>query len=451
MKRDTRVSRRTFVQRSASAAALASMPSIVSSRAVFGQESGKPALLGGEPAMKGEMPEWPVIGDSDREYFKDALERKAWCRLYDDIATQFEEAWAKSLGAKYAIGVVNGTNALYAGLNAVGVEPGDEVIVPPYTFVATVNAVVQQFALPVFADSDIETFQIDTDSIEGRITDNTKCLLPVHFGGMPVDMDGIAALSQKHGIPVVEDACQSHFGEWKGKCVGGLGDVGCFSHQSTKILPCGEGGSAVTNDEAVYNKLHAFQNNGRDPVTGTRDGYIHQGSNLRITEYQAALLLTQLERLDDQCKLREANADYLTEMLAEVPGVEPAKMYDGCTRNTYYLYMVRVIPEQIKGLSKNQFLKALREEGVGAWSGYRPLNKEPFLKTMLESRGYRRLFSEKRLKDYWEQNECPKNDVLCEQGFFMPHNHLLGTKEDMEKIAMAVKKIYHHADALKNA
>lgn len=424
------------------------MPAIVAANAVHAQVD-KPAILGGEPAHTGDFPDWPLIEDSDRSRWKDALERKAWCRLYDDITTTFENQWAEANGAKHAIGVVNGTNAIYAALNAVGVEPGDEVLVPPYTFMATVNAVFQNYALPVFTDSDKESFQMDAANLEQYVNKNTKSILPVQFGGNMVNMDPLMETAKKHNLSVVEDACQSHFAEWKGKKAGAIGNIGCFSHQSTKILPCGEGGSVITSDEKLYDKLHAFQNNGRDRKIGTRNGILHQGTNLRMTEYQAALLIAQLERLEDQCKRRAENADYLTAMLNEIPGIKPAKMYDGCTRNTYYLYMLRIVPEEFKGLSRSQFTNAIRKEGVPMGGGYQPLNKEPFVKTMLESRGFKKIYSEQRLKEYWENNHRPENDILCEQGMFMGQEPLLGTKEDMEKIALAVKKVYDYADEIK--
>lgn len=434
--------RRTFLKTST-----LSVPMIVAANAVHAQAE-KPVVLGGKPTRTEGFPDWPIIEDTDRKRWIDSLERKAWCRLYDNVTTTFEQQWAEANGAKHAIGVVNGTNAIYAALNAVGVEPGDEVLVPPYTFMATVNAVFQNYALPVFVDSDKESFQFDAKKLESYINPNTKCILPVQFGGNMVDMDNLMTTAKKHNLSVVEDACQSHFAEWMGKKAGAIGDVGCFSHQSTKILPCGEGGSVITSSEDLYDKLHAFQNNGRDRTRGTRNGIEHQGTNLRMTEYQAALLIAQLERLEDQCKTREANANYLTSILNEIPGIKPAIMYKGCTRNTYYLYMLRIVPEEFKGLSRAKFINAIRKEGIPIGGGYKPLNKEPFIKTMLDSRGFKKIYSEQRLKDYWDQNHCPENDILCEQGMFMGQEPLLGSKSDMEQIAEAIKKVYEYADEI---
>jgi perosamine synthetase len=183
------------------------------------QSVSKPAILGGTPVRSEPFPAWPVIDKIDEDRFLDSLRKKEWCRLSGNITTSFEEKWASLLGAKYETGVVNGTNAIYAALYALEVGPGDEVIVPSYTFVATVNAVIQQFALPVFADTDIETFEMDVKKLDSVMTENTRCLLPVHLGGNVANMDAIKKVSAERGIPVIEDACQAHYAEWRGKKV----------------------------------------------------------------------------------------------------------------------------------------------------------------------------------------------------------------------------------------
>ena len=186
-----------------------------------------------------------------------------WNRLDGDCARQFEETWAATLGAKHCLATANGTSALIISLNALGVGPGDEVIVPPYTFVATINAVLMQHAIPVFVDTDPETFQIDARKIEAAITERTRCILPVHLGGSPADMDTILEIGRKHNLPVVEDACQAHLAEWRHRKVSTLGALGCFSFQASKNLNSGEGGAILTNDTDLYNVCQSFHNNGR--------------------------------------------------------------------------------------------------------------------------------------------------------------------------------------------
>lgn len=445
--KSNRLNRRSFIKTTTttvgSTLAVTSMirPSI-------SQDQSTPALLGGEKAVKDKFPEWPQITELDETKFMDSLRRKAWCRLYDDITTTFENEWGDALGAKHVVATVNGTNSLYAALYAVGVGPGDEVLVPPYTFVATVNAVLQQFALPVFVDTDPDTFQMDVSSIEEKITEHTRCILPVHLGGTMAEMDKILEIAKKHDIPVVEDACQSHFAEWKSRKAGAVGDIGCFSFQSTKILPCGEGGACVTQSDELYDRIHAFHNNGRDRKLGVPNGYLHQGTNQRMTEFQSALLLAQLTRLEEQCALREKNADYLTQLLSEVPGIRPSGCYDGNNRRTYYLYMLHYDKDEFHGLPIDRFIKALREEGVSCGKGYSYLNNHPFLKTMLESRWFKNIYSEERLKTYWDNNHCPKNDKLSEEGIFMSQTCLLGSTSGLDQIADAFKKVRRHAKKL---
>lgn len=438
------IHRRSFIQ-STGAAALA-FPSLVSTAAT--QPQGKLAVLGGDPVRKQPFPRWPIIASNDEESILDALRRKEWCRLYGNLTTTFEKSWAEKLGIKHALGLTSGTGSLYGGLHAVGIEPGDEVILSPYTFIATLNVVIQHYALPVFSDTDLETYQMDAKSLESRINENTRCILPVHLGGNVADMGEIMAVAKKHNLAVVEDACQSHCAEWGGKKAGCIGDVGCFSFQATKILACGEGGAAVTDSDAIYDKLHAFHNNGRDRVTGTKDGYIHQGTNLRMTELQAALLNAQLTRFDEQVKKRIENADYFSQLLKDVPGIKPAKKSPGATRSTYYLYMVDYDKEAFGGLSKNQFIKAINEEGIPCGGGYKPLNKEPFLKTLIDSKVYKKIYPEQQLKTWRERNECPQNDKVCERGIFFSQEVLLGSKQDIDQIIEAMMKVHANKDAL---
>lgn len=446
---EERCTRRRFIRTTTSAAGAAlAVPTLISSQAL-GKEYAKPAALGGEPVRKKPFPSWPFHEEVDEKYVLDALRKDKWSRLRGDTTAEFEKKWAELLGTKYVTGVVNGTNALYASLDALNVGPGDEVLVPPYTFVATVNAVVQQFALPVFVDTDPETYLMDATLLEEAITEHTRCILPVHIGGSVADMDTILKVAKKHDLPVIEDACQAHFAEWRGKRVAGLGDTGCFSFYASKNLPCGEGGAIATNREDLLDKFHAFHNNGRDRLTGTRHGYEYQGSNLRMTEFQAAVLLAQLSRFEEQCRLRERNAKYLTELLEEVPGIGATRMYEGCTRNAYHVYMMRYDSTHFAGLSRSKFVNALWKEGIPCGSGYRPLNKEPFIEKTLNSRAYQNIYSKERLQRYRKNNHCPQNDRVCrETGIFMMHWLFLGTKKDVEQIAEAIMKIQAHAEAL---
>jgi dTDP-4-amino-4,6-dideoxygalactose transaminase len=437
------VSRRTFLG-AASAAAVASGASAADR---------KPALLGGKPVREVSWPEWPKVTAADEQILMEVLESRQWFRgVSGRYAKRFEEEYARLTGARHCLATANGTSALWTSLNALGVGPGDEVIVPPYTFVATVNVVLLQHALPVFVDTDPATFQIDARKIASAITDRTRAIIPVHLGGSAADLDAIFAVAAKRKIPVIEDACQAHLAEWKGRKVGSLGDTGCFSFQVSKNLPSGEGGAVLTNNDEVIERCFTFHNNGRGRKTESYNfSYFANGANLRMTQFQAALLVSQMQRLEEQSKLREENAAYLTGLLREIPGIHPARIYEGCTRNAYHLYMFRYDKQQFAGLPRGVFLKAMEAEGIPCSGGYTPLNKEPFLKNVLASRAYRTIFPSARLKGWEEHNLCPANDRLCEEAVWLTQNMLLTGKSDMDQIAEAVRKIQGQAAALRKS
>jgi perosamine synthetase len=385
-------SRRQFSKTMASAAA-AGIAGTRALEAFRGSSAEPPALLGGKPVRTQPFPSWPIVGQNDEQPWREVLAGDKWCRLDGNRAVRFEAAWAGALGAKHCLATASGTTALFTTLNALGVGPGDEVIVPPYTFVATINVVMLQFALPVFVDSDRTTFQIDANKIEAAITPRTRAIVPVHLGGSPADMDKILEVAKSHRIPVLEDACQAHLGEWRNKKLGTLGVAGCFSFQASKNLNSGEGGSIVSNDDDLMQVCRSFHNNGR----GSGDhafSYVRNGSNHRITEFQGALLEQQLTRLEAQSETRTKNAHYLTRQFGEIRGISPARLYEGCTRSAYHLYMFRYDSEEFAGLPRQKFIKALAAEGIPSSSGYGPLNKEPVIENIPRSRHYRKCFSE---------------------------------------------------------
>ncbi len=405
-----------------------------------------PALLGGKPVRSAPFPSWPRVAANDDRAWPQVLHKGKWCRLDGAYASQFEKTWAKTLGASLCYATASGTTALFAVLNALDIGPGDEVIVPPYTFIATVNVVLLLHALPVFVDTDPETFQIDARKIEAAITPRTRAIMPVHLGGSPADLDAILDIASRHKLAVVEDACQAHLAEWKNRKVGTLGSAGCFSFQASKNLNCGEGGAIVSNDQNLMDRAESFCNNGRG--TGMLSGYVRNGSNQRITEFQAALLNEQLTRLEAQAATRDKQARYLTRQLQDIPGIQTARLYPGVTRSAYHLYMARYDPEHFDGLPRAQFLKALQAEGVPCDGGYTPLNKEEFLDNTLRSRAFQRIYSASELDGYRSRNQCPANDALCQQAIWFFQTMLLGEQSDMDDIVRAVGKIRAHASEL---
>jgi dTDP-4-amino-4,6-dideoxygalactose transaminase len=268
--------------------------------------SGRPAILGGPAVRTAPYPGWPVHADLESRALEDVIASGRWNR--GPQVERFEREYARLTGAAHCLATANGTAALITTLTALGVGPGDEVIVPPYTFVATINAVLLRHALPVFVDTDLETFQIDARKVASAITARTKAVMPVHLGGAAADLDTILAAAAAGGVPVVEDACQAHLAEWRGRKVGSLGRAGCFSFQASKNLNSGEGGAILTSDATLHDACFRFHNNSRGPAAaGSTDfSYRGVGANMRLTEFQAALLLAQMTRLDDQARRRDA-------------------------------------------------------------------------------------------------------------------------------------------------
>jgi perosamine synthetase len=408
----------------------------------------KPALLGGPKAHPSNFPSWPLTGKPEENGLLDVLHSKTWGRLNGQAVSKFENEYKAITGARHCLGVSSGTNALYTALGAMDLGPGDEVIIPVYTFIATYNVVVLNYALPVFVDTDIETFQIDASKIEAAISPRTKIIMPVHIGGSPADLDTVLDIGEKHSIPVLEDACQAHMAEWRGKKVGTLGLAGAFSFQSSKNLNCGEGGALLTNDDRFAERCYNFHNQGRN-VPDANDPYRPtRGSNLRLTEFQGNLLLAQMGRLADQTLRRTENAAYLTELLDDIPGIHPAKLYDGVTKSAYHLYMFRYDKEAFMNMDREKFMEALRAEGVPCSGGYNAMNKEKYVTDLANNKHYLNIYGQKTMQDWLEKSHCPQNDQLCEQAIWFTQTMLLGSKKEMEQIAEAILKIKAHAKEL---
>jgi dTDP-4-amino-4,6-dideoxygalactose transaminase len=413
------------------------------------KKADKLAVLGGPPVRTKPFPAWPVWDKGAEEHVLSIFRSGNWWRGGGNTVSQFEEKYAKLLGAKRCLCTVNGTNSLMTALHVLDVGVGDEVIVSPYTFIATYNVVLCSNALPVFADTDPETFQINPDKIEEKITENTRAILPVHILGFPVDMDRISAIAKKHNLVVIEDACQAWLAEWRGKKVGTIGDLGCFSFQNSKHLPCGEGGAVVGNNDEIMDIAVSYHNCGR-PYGGIKatSGYPIVGTNLRMTESQAAILLSQIKRLEADTQRRTENADYLTSRIKDIPGIVPIKLYEGTTRAVYHLYPFRYIKEQFNNVPRNKFLEALRAEGIPCSGGYGPQYRDGLIESALNSKNFQRAFSAQRLQQYRQELNYPENDRLCEQAVWLTQNLLLGPKSDIDDIANAILKIRENADKL---
>jgi len=443
------VSRREFLATASTGVVAAMAASPLAGAQVLSQKAGKLALLGGQPVRTRHWPPWPVWDRTAEDDILAVLRSGNWFRGQGTRVTEFEKRYAALLGAKGCLATASGTTALITALHVLGVEAGDEVIVSPYTFVASYNVIFMVKALPVFADTDPETFTINPARIEERITERTRAILPVHILGLPAAMGPIMEIAAKHGLVVVEDACQAWLAEYKNQKCGTLGTLGCFSFQNSKHLPAGEGGAVVGNDEGVVDRCHAFHNCGRGHGSYLPPGSNPvRGTNFRMQEFQAVILMSQMKRLEKDAEAREQNAQYLTSRLQNIPGILPYKLNPGATRAVYHLYPFRYKQDSFNQVPRQKFLEALNAEGIPCSGGYGPANKDGLIEEGLNSKSYQRLFSKERLERYRQENVLPQNDQLCREAVWFTQNMLLGTRQDMDDIADAIEKIYHNRDKL---
>ncbi len=444
------LNRRHFIQQAGilgSGIALSGLPTLT----IATQEGGKPAILGGARAYQGGFSHWPIYDKTEENALVAVLNSNRWGRLNGAVTANFETEYAKLLGVGHSLGVSSGTAALTTILGALDIGPEDEVIMPIYTFIATYNVIVLNYALPVFVDTDINTFQIDANKVESAVTRNTKAIMPVHIGGSPANIDQFMEIGRNTNVPIIEDACQAHLAEWRGKKVGSFGLAGAFSFQSSKNLNCAEGGAVTTNDENFARLCYTFHNQGQGG-TGTSygTGAGTRASNLRLTEFQSSLLLAQMTRFEGQVRVRDENARYLTRLLDGIPGIEPAKLYEGTDRSAYHLYMFRYLKEHFNGLSRAQFMKALSAEGIPCSSGYTSMNKGDYVKSLASNRHYLKIYGKRKMNRWVEENQFPQNDLITEeQGIWFTQTMLLGSRENMEQIAEAIRKIQKYANELK--
>ena len=394
----------------------------------------KLALLGGAPLRPADKPwqHWPIFDDIERQALLEALESGKW--FYGDRVKVFEKAFATFQKAEHCISVNSGTAAAEVAVQALGLEPGDEVIVPPYTFIATATAVARMGAVPIFVDVD-ESWCTNPELIDLAVTARTRAIMPVHFGGRICDMDRINALASERGLTVIEDACHAWGGTWHGRGAGTLGKAGFVSFQASKNISGGEGGAIVTNDGAFADLCRSLTHCGRMAGKAWYEHYT-LGTNARITELAAALLCAQLTRADAQLERRVDAAAFLNRELADVEGVTPQPDDPRITRRAYHLYCFRLDPEAF-GCSRAQFLKAAEAEGLSFSPGYpMPLYRQP-------------VFLESRFGPDYGVAQCPVAEDLCARSaVWLHHRFLLGSEEDWADIAAIVRKIKANAAKL---
>jgi len=428
---------------------------------------GKLAIKGGMPVRTKPFPSWPIHDEQEVKALTEVARSGKWWRGAYSAAElgaekvsgrskveEFEEKFSSYHGARYAVATSSGSAALDISIKSIGVGPGDEVIVPPYTFVATATSVLHNNAVPIFVDIHPDTYNIDPDKIEETITERTRAIIPVHFGGSLADMEKICRIAKKYNLRIIEDAAHAHGVEWKNERMAGtFGDIGMFSFQQSKNMTAGEGGAIITNDENLFKLCYSYHHYGR--VEGRPWYEIHRlGWNFRMTEFQAAVLLIQLERLDELNSRRRGNANYLTQKLSQIGGIESLKIDSRITKHSYYLYIFKYNSEYFDGAHRDTFIQALNKEGIPATQGYTfPIYSNPlFLNKDFFNRGCPLSceFYDKKINYADFKERCPVAEKACyEEAVWLTHNILLGSKKDMDDIADAIEKIKENIHELK--
>ena len=406
----------------------------------------KLALLGGVPLRQEPFTRWPIFGRADEQRVLRCLRSGKWGKLDGGEVAEFERRFAALHGCRHGIGVVNGTVSLRLGLMAAGLQAEDEVIVPPYTFYSSASAVVEANAIPVFADIDLNTFNLDPRRVEAAVTRRTKAIIAVHFAGQPAEMSSLMRIARKHKLLLIEDAAHAHGASYRGKPAGSLGHLASFSFQSSKNLTSGEGGIITTNDPELAEGCRSLHNCGRIPTGVWYEHHILAG-NYRLGELQGALLNSQLTRLEVQTEARDRNGQYLAARIRELPGVHPQKRPASCTRHSYHLFMLRLDGDAF-GAPRAAVVKALQAEGVPCSAGYAiSLHRQP----LFRNKAFGPYLSRVRSRLNYRQVECPNSDLICEQqGIWIEQRVFLGSRRDMDDLARAFTKVYENRTALRD-
>ncbi len=402
------------------------------------------AIKGGTPVRSGAYPAWPFADGRERELLLEVLDCGNWWSSQGTKVKEFEAAWGRLHGTEPAVAVTNGTHTLELALMALGIGEGDEVIVPDWSFIATVSAVLMVNAVPVIVDVDPHTGCIDPELVENAIGPRTAAVIAVHVAGHPADMDRLTEICARRSLVLIEDAAHAHGSTWNGQPVGTIGDAGSFSFQASKLMTAGEGGAVVSRRPDVLGAVRSFGNCGRLPGAWFYAHY-RLGGNFRMTEWQGAVLLAQLERFPEQQRKRSANANYLNEALAQIPGVHPQRRDPRCTSQGNYCYVVR-IDADVFGATREQTRLALGAEGIPLTMAYPSLHS---LDCFVDPDGLAPRYRKSRslIPDYATQ-ELPVTDRLAAQTLWFTTAILMGTRRDCDDVVTAVRKVHDHASEL---
>jgi dTDP-4-amino-4,6-dideoxygalactose transaminase len=405
----------------------------------------KLAIQGGKPVHSGNWPIWPVYDVSEKDALMQVLESRIWWRTPGTQTLAFEQEFASYHQAKYGIAITNGTAALEVAIAALGIGPGDEVIVPDFTFVATASAVFAAGAMPVMVDCTPDTYCIDPRLAESAISSRTKAIIAVHMGGHPADLDALQEICRKYKLYLVEDSAHAHGTEWKGRKIGAIGDIGTFSFQASKLMTAGEGGMIITNRAELERMARSIHDCGRMPGEWFYSHYIY-GSNYRLSEWQGAILRCQLKRADDQRAVRTRNSAYLDRELTNIKGITPQTEDPRCTSNGHYAYIFYYDRLAFANLPIARFVEALNAEGVPTQASYPPLHEM----AVFQSGEFRKRLSGEQAKQNFPflQAKFPNTAKAAWETVWLPQPVLLGSEKDMQLVMAAIQKIQQHAAKL---
>lgn len=361
----------------------------------------------------------PLLNGNEKKYLNECID-SGWISSEGPFVKQFEDNLSEYVGRKYAIAVSNGTAAIDAVIEAFGFNPGDEIIMPTFTIISCINQIIRSGVIPVLIDSDINTWNMDVEKIESRITKNTKAIMIVHIYGLPVDVDPILNLAKKYNLKIIEDAAEMHGQTYKNKACGSFGDVSVFSFYPNKHITTGEGGMILTDDEELYEKCKSLRNLCFKPEKRFVHDYL--GWNLRMTNLQAAIGLAQLERIDEFVEKKRKMGEMYNYLFSDLKSVQlPLKSTD-YAKNIYWVY--GIVIDKSLGISAEEMINKLNTAGVGCRPFFCPMHQQP----VLQKRGL------------FKNEQYPISDLLYSNGFYIPSGMALEEKQ-IEEVAKIVKLI----------